>query len=165
MSASVLTPCGACTRARSVAKLTLASTPSSLLSRRSTRVAHDAQVGRRSRRTAGDVADQLIVVRDRGAVERDDDVVRAQTRARRGRRHRDVLHERAMMNGQLERLLEMKLASGLSAPHRLRDLADVLEVIRVRHLDAAFGDRLAPSVREKYRELHLAASEAPDDVP
>ena len=60
----------------------------------------------------------------------------------------------------LERLLELKLASGLSAPHRLRDLADVLEVIRVLGLDETLAERLAPSVREKYRELWRDAQSA-----
>jgi hypothetical protein len=31
---------------------------------------------------------------------------------------------------RLPNLVELKLASGISAPHRLMDLADVLEVIR-----------------------------------
>jgi hypothetical protein len=53
----------------------------------------------------------------------------------------------------LERFLELKLASGLSAPHRLRDLADVLDVIRVLRLDESVADLLAPSVRSKYLEL------------
>src|SRR5207247_3805706 len=44
----------------------------------------------------------------------------------------------------LERLLELKLASGISAPHRLRDLADVLEVIRALELNEALAERLAP---------------------
>ena len=57
----------------------------------------------------------------------------------------------------LARLLELKLASGMTAPHRLRDLADVLEVIRVRNLPQEFGDQLAPFVRDKYRELWAAA--------
>lgn len=57
----------------------------------------------------------------------------------------------------LECLVELKLASGLSAPHRLRDLADVLELIRSRNLDESLADRLDASVREKYRELWRAA--------
>jgi len=57
----------------------------------------------------------------------------------------------------LERLIELKLASGISAPHRLRDLADVLEVIRARALPADFESRLDESVRAKFRELWLAA--------
>ena len=64
----------------------------------------------------------------------------------------------------LERLLELKLASGMSAPHRLRDLADVLEVIRVLALDETFSERLAPSVRAKCPELWKAArSGGPDE--
>jgi hypothetical protein len=60
----------------------------------------------------------------------------------------------------LEKLLELKLASGMSAPHRLKDLADVLEVIRALELSRDTGDRLDPSVREKYRELWEAAQGA-----
>lgn len=54
-------------------------------------------------------------------------------------------------------LVELKLASGLSAPHRLRDLADVLELIRVARLPLALGDELDASVRDKFRELWHAA--------
>jgi hypothetical protein len=57
----------------------------------------------------------------------------------------------------LERLLELKLASGMSAPHRLRDLADVLEVIRVCRLPRDLELRLDPSVRPRFRELWEAA--------
>jgi hypothetical protein len=64
----------------------------------------------------------------------------------------------------LERLIELKLASGLSAPHRLRDLADVLELIRLRDLDESLAERLAPSVRPKYLELCRAARSAPPDA-
>jgi hypothetical protein len=32
--------------------------------------------------------------------------------------------------------MELKLAAGMTAPHRLRDLADVLELIRVNGLPA-----------------------------
>ncbi len=60
----------------------------------------------------------------------------------------------------LERFLELKLASGISAPHRLRDLADVLEVIRTLDLPEDLAERLAPSVRDKYRELRRAARSA-----
>lgn len=54
-------------------------------------------------------------------------------------------------------LIELKLASGMSAPHRLRDLADVLELIRASHLPAELAEQLDPSVRGKYRELWEAA--------
>lgn len=57
-------------------------------------------------------------------------------------------------------LIELKLASGMSAPHRLRDLADVLELIRASHLPATLAEQLDPSVREKYRELWDAAQAA-----
>jgi hypothetical protein len=58
-------------------------------------------------------------------------------------------------------LVELKLASGMSAPHRLRDLADVLELIRAAQLPAALAEELDPSVRDKYRELWQAA-QVPD---
>lgn len=61
----------------------------------------------------------------------------------------------------LPRLVELKLASGISAPHRLRDLADVLELIRVAGLPAELADALDPFVRAKYLELWRAA-QTPD---
>lgn len=54
-------------------------------------------------------------------------------------------------------LIELKLASGMSAPHRLRDLADVLELIKSARLPAQLADDLDASVRDKYRELWQAA--------
>ena len=60
----------------------------------------------------------------------------------------------------LPRLVELELASGMSAPHRLHDLADVQEIIKVRGLDAAFADRLDPSVRGRYLELQQAVAAA-----
>ena len=57
----------------------------------------------------------------------------------------------------LPHVVELKLASGMSAPDRLRDLADVQEVIKARHLDEAFADQLDPSVQARYRELWRAA--------
>ena len=60
----------------------------------------------------------------------------------------------------LPKLLELKLASGMSAPHRLRDLADVLDIIRLQHLSEGFAEQLDPSVREKFRELWQAAQHA-----
>jgi hypothetical protein len=64
----------------------------------------------------------------------------------------------------LERLIDIKLASGMTAPHRLRDLADVLELIRAQRLPADLASRLDPFVREKYAELwNAAATAAADD--
>ena len=57
----------------------------------------------------------------------------------------------------LPTLVELKLASGMTAPHRLKDLADVLEVIRTLKLSAVFSAELNPYVREKYLELWRAA--------
>ena len=57
----------------------------------------------------------------------------------------------------LPSLLELKLASGMSAPHRLKDLADVLEVIRALDLPRDLGQQLDASVRDKYDELWHAA--------
>jgi hypothetical protein len=57
----------------------------------------------------------------------------------------------------LERLIELKLASGMTAPHRLRDLADVLELIRIRNLPEDFAEQLDLYVREKFLELWQAA--------
>jgi hypothetical protein len=54
-------------------------------------------------------------------------------------------------------LLDLKLASGLSAPHRLKDLADVLELVRAANLPVDLANDLDPSVRSKYVELWTAA--------
>jgi len=54
----------------------------------------------------------------------------------------------------LPTLVELKLASGITAPHRLKDLADVQELIRMLRLPRTFGDGLNPYVREKFDELH-----------
>ncbi len=53
----------------------------------------------------------------------------------------------------LEKLIELKLASGTSAPHRLRDLADVQDLIARLSLPLALADRLDPSVQAAYRDL------------
>jgi hypothetical protein len=54
---------------------------------------------------------------------------------------------------ELPRLVELKLASGMTAPDRLRDLADVQELIRAENLDDSFATRLDESVRGKFLEL------------
>jgi hypothetical protein len=53
----------------------------------------------------------------------------------------------------LEKLIELKLASGMTAPHRLKDLADVQELIKVKHLSREFAENLNEYVKEKYLEL------------
>ena len=53
----------------------------------------------------------------------------------------------------LRDLVELKLASGMSNPGRMRDLADVQDLIRHLDLPADFAEQLDPSVREQYRTL------------
>lgn len=53
----------------------------------------------------------------------------------------------------VETLIELKLASGMSAPHRGKDLSDVQGLIKAAGLPLVLADRLDPSVREKYAEL------------
>jgi hypothetical protein len=60
----------------------------------------------------------------------------------------------------LPTLIELKLASGMSAPHRLKDLADVLELVRALSLPRDLGASLDASVRARYEELWDAAQAA-----
>ena len=57
----------------------------------------------------------------------------------------------------LDKLIELKLASGLTAPHRLKDLADVQELILQLHLPLDVAGRLDESVRAEYKKLWDAA--------
>jgi hypothetical protein len=50
-------------------------------------------------------------------------------------------------------LMELKLASGMTNPGRLKDLADAQELIRLLQLPADFSEKLNPFVRAKYVEL------------
>ena len=63
----------------------------------------------------------------------------------------------------LPRLLELKLASGISAPSRLKDLADVLELVRAIGIQRSMADELDPYVREKFLELWDAAQTATEE--
>jgi hypothetical protein len=56
----------------------------------------------------------------------------------------------------LPRLVELKLASGMTNPGRLKDLADVQEVIRALNLPPDFESRLDPFVQVRFRELWSA---------
>jgi hypothetical protein len=53
----------------------------------------------------------------------------------------------------LSTLIDLKLASGLSAGHRLRDLADVQDLIVALELPLDLENALDASVREEYRRL------------
>jgi hypothetical protein len=58
----------------------------------------------------------------------------------------------------LEKLIELKLASGLSATHRMRDLADVQDLIIGLKLSLNFMDKLDKSVRPEYQRIWGAAN-------
>lgn len=62
----------------------------------------------------------------------------------------------------LEKLIELKLASAMTAPHRIKDRADVLELIHRLGLPPDFAERLAPYVRADFRAL--AALPPPTDA-
>ena len=63
----------------------------------------------------------------------------------------------------MPRFIELKLASGMTAPHRLQDLADVLRLIEVAALPRELGTSLDPYVRSKFDELWLGAQHPEDD--
>jgi hypothetical protein len=60
----------------------------------------------------------------------------------------------------LEKLIELKLASGMTASDRLKDLADVQELIKIRELQKDFAERLNPYVRDKFLELIESVSKS-----
>ncbi|MFN7732694.1 MAG: hypothetical protein ACK5OB_12375 [Pirellula sp.] len=63
---------------------------------------------------------------------------------------------------KLETLLELKLASGMTASHRPRDFDDVIQLIRVNRLPLEFAEQLNPYVAVKFRELWQAAQVVED---
>jgi hypothetical protein len=62
----------------------------------------------------------------------------------------------------LQRLVELKLASGMTHPRRKRDLVDVEELIDALKLSREFADELHPFVRDTYLELWQAVQDYPD---
>ena len=62
---------------------------------------------------------------------------------------------------QLAKLIELKLASGMTNPGRLKDLGDVQEMIRILELPEEFAEQLNPFVQAKYRELWTAVRNSP----
>jgi len=60
----------------------------------------------------------------------------------------------------LEKLIELKLASGLSAPQRLKDLSDVQELIVKLNLPLEVREQLDDSVRAGYTRLWEAVQGA-----
>jgi hypothetical protein len=61
----------------------------------------------------------------------------------------------------LPTLIELKLASGMTNPQRMKDLADVIELIKVLALPRDFVERLAPFVQDKFIELWTANRQTP----
>jgi hypothetical protein len=53
----------------------------------------------------------------------------------------------------LPALIELKIASGMTAAHRGQDLVDVIALIRNRGLRPEYADQLVEYVRPKFREL------------
>ncbi|MBI1918617.1 MAG: nucleotidyl transferase AbiEii/AbiGii toxin family protein [Planctomycetes bacterium] len=54
---------------------------------------------------------------------------------------------------QLPRLVELKLASGMTNPRRGQDLVDVQRIIETLNLPEDFAAQLHPFVQEKYKEM------------
>jgi hypothetical protein len=50
-------------------------------------------------------------------------------------------------------LIELKLASGMTNSERMKDLADVLELVKALNLPSNFAEKLNPFVQGKYEEL------------
>ena len=61
------------------------------------------------------------------------------------------------------KLIELKLASGMTVPHRLKDLADVQELIKIRQLQPEFAEQLDPYVRGKFLELYDTIKQSTED--
>jgi hypothetical protein len=62
----------------------------------------------------------------------------------------------------LPTLITLKIASGMTNPARLKDLADVQELIKRLTLPRDFDGPLHEYVRDKYRELWDAVQQAPE---
>jgi hypothetical protein len=62
----------------------------------------------------------------------------------------------------LKALLELKIASGMTAAHRPRDLDDAIQLIRVNSLPREYADQLHPFVRDKFFELWQSAQISED---
>jgi hypothetical protein len=63
----------------------------------------------------------------------------------------------------LPTLIELKLASGMTAPHRMQDLTDVMRLIHHDRIPRDFAAQLDPFVREKFTELWQIAQHPDDD--
>lgn len=64
---------------------------------------------------------------------------------------------------QLPRLVELKLASGMSNLQRMRDLSDVVDMIRTLNLPRELADELDETVRGRYLEFWDSLQNAPPE--
>ena len=64
---------------------------------------------------------------------------------------------------RLEKLIELKLASGITNPNRLKDLADVQELIKAIRPPRTLAERLSPFVRDKFLEFWEGIQPAPSE--
>jgi len=62
---------------------------------------------------------------------------------------------------QLPKLVELKLASGMTNPGRLSDLGDVQNLIRALKLSENLAEQLNPFVQHKYKELWSTVRDYP----
>ena len=72
------------------------------------------------------------------------------------------VHDESVPYINLVSLLELKIASGMTAAHRLQDLADAIQLIRVNSLPQNYAGQLNPFVRAKFDELWQAAQVSDD---
>ncbi len=61
----------------------------------------------------------------------------------------------------LRSLIELKLASGMTQPTRLKDFADVIELIKLLEIPEDISKELSPYVREKFLELWKSVQQTP----
>jgi hypothetical protein len=77
----------------------------------------------------------------------------------------DPVHVSTTIDGisylNLPTLIELKLASGISNAARIKDLGDVVELIKALKLSKDFGEKLNPYVRAKFDELWDAVKNDP----
>jgi hypothetical protein len=72
------------------------------------------------------------------------------------------LRDESALYVTLASLLELKIASGMTAAHRLQDLADAIQLIRVNSLPGSYSGQLDSFVRAKFDELWQAAQVSED---
>jgi hypothetical protein len=69
----------------------------------------------------------------------------------------------AIMLLPLNRLIELKLASGMTNTNRMKDLADVQELIRAAQLPLELREELHPMVQARFDQIWHATKLDADD--